>query len=254
MPTPLDDVRNPRGERLDLVYLPAEGTDASVAPSRAVVIAHGITGHKDRPWLVELSRAVARAGIAAVRMSYSGHGASEGRFVDALPTKEADDLGAVLDALESWGVTTPAYIGHSMGSAVGVLRAAADPRLACLVSLSGMVHVDAFFRLQFGHLAPGAPVLGNPDCPWSPTMLEHAARIGSITAQAAAIRIPWLILHGDADELVPYQDSLDAHEAAGGRPDLVTLKGVDHRFTGATDQMIAPVVEWLLRRLPGGDR
>jgi alpha/beta superfamily hydrolase len=248
MPTPLDDVRNPDGEHLDIVYLPASGTDASLAPDRVVVIAHGITGHKDRPWLVELSDAVARAGIAAVRMSYSGHGASQGRFVDAVPTKEVHDLGAVLDALESWGVGTLAYVGHSMGGAVGVLRAASDPRLACLVSLAGMVHVDAFFRTQFGHLAPGTPVLGNPDCPWSPTMLEEAARIGSTTAQAAAIRIPWLILHGDADEIVPYQDSLDAHAAAGGRPDFVTLHGVDHRFTGAVDRMTGPVVEWLVDR------
>jgi fermentation-respiration switch protein FrsA (DUF1100 family) len=112
-----------------------------------------------------------------------------------------------------------------------------------------MVHVDAFFRTQFGHLAPGTPVLGHPACPWSPGMLEAASRTGSVTPQAATIRIPWLILHGDADEIVPYQDSLDAHAAAGGRPDLVTLAGVDHRFTGATDRMVGPVVGWLTDRL-----
>ena len=63
------------------------------------------------------------------------------------------------------------------------------------------------------------------------------------------IHVPWLLVHGDADELVPYQDALDARVAAGGRPDLVTLRGVDHRFTGVVPQMTAAVVPWLLRHV-----
>ena len=136
-----------------------------------------------------------------------------------------------------------------MGAAVGVLRAASDPRIACLVSLAGMVHVHAFFQRHFAHLPPGAPMLDKPECPWSPALTDDAARIGSVTEQAAGIRVPWLLVHGDADELVPYQDALDARAAAGGRPDLVTLAGVDHRFTGAIPQVIDAVVPWLRARL-----
>jgi len=169
--------------------------------------------------------------------------------VECVPSKEVEDLGSILDALEGWGATRVAYVGHSMGGAVGVLRAAMDPRIACLVSLAGMVHVDAFFRAQFAHLPFGAAMLDKPECPWSRALAEDAVRIGSVTPQAAAIRVPWLLVHGDADELVPYQDALDARAAAGDRPDLVTLPGVDHRFTGAVPQMTAAVVPWLLRQL-----
>jgi pimeloyl-ACP methyl ester carboxylesterase len=95
------------------------------------------------------------------------------------------DLGCVLDALERWGVESIGYAGHSMGGAVGVLRAASDPRITCLVSLAGMVHVDAFFQRHFAHLPPGAPMLGKPECPWSPALADDAARIGSVTEQAA---------------------------------------------------------------------
>ena len=151
-------------------------------------------------------------------MSFAGNGESEGRFEEAVPSKEVGDLGSVVDALTAWGVTTIAFAGHSMGGAVGVMRASVDPRINCLVSLAGMVHVDAFMRAQFGHLTPGAPMLEKPECPWSPNLADDAARIGSVTAQAARIRVPWLLVHGDADELVPVQDALDAREAAGGRP------------------------------------
>ena len=62
-----------------------------------------------------------------------------------------------------------------------------------------------------------------------------------------AVGVPWLLVHGDADELVPLQDSLDAASAAGGRPDLVVLPGVDHRFTGALPPVSDAVVPWLRR-------
>lgn len=241
-------IRNAQGERLDFTYQPAGGTHIhSGVPRAVVVLAHGVTAHKDRPWLIALADALSQAGLASVRLSFAGNGASEGRFEDAVPSKAVGDLGSVVDALDRWGVPKVAYVGHSMGGAVGVLRTAIDSRITCLVSLAGMVHVHAFMQAQFGHLAPGTPMLDKPECPWSPALADDAARIGSVTAQAARIRVPWLLVHGDADELVPYQDALDARAAADGRPELVTLHGVDHRFTGAVPEMVALVVDWLVR-------
>jgi uncharacterized protein len=250
---PLPQFRNGHGERLDVAYeLPADSTLPANPPRAIVVLAHGVTAHKDRPWLVTLAGALSGASLASLRVSFAGNGASEGRFEEAVPSKEVEDLGCVLDALERWGVESIGYAGHSMGGAVGVLRAASDPRIACLVSLAGMVHVHAFFQRHFAHLPPGAPMLAKPECPWSPALADDAARIGSVTEQAAAIHVPWLLVHGDADELVPYQDALDARAAACGRPELVTLPGVDHRFTGAIPQVVDAVVPWLRERLQMG--
>ncbi len=243
-----EPIRNAQGERLDVAYQ-APASHPSGAPVAIVVIAHGVTAHKDRPWLIALADALSVAGLASLRLSFAGNGESEGQFTDAVLSKEVGDLGSVLDALGRWGVARIAYVGHSMGGAVGVMRAADDARIACLVSLAGMVHVHAFFQTQFAHLPPGAPMLDKPECPWSPALADDAARIGSVTAQAARIRVPWLLVHGAADELVPYQDALDARAAAGGRPELVTLPGIDHRFTGAIPQMIDTVVPWLRARV-----
>ena len=251
MTVALPAIRNASGERLDVSYHPAAAAPHPFEPPRAmVVLGHGVTAHKDRPLLIALADGLSQAGLASLRISFAGNGGSEGRFEHAVASKEVGDLGSILDALERWGVERIAYAGHSMGGAVGVMRAATDARIACLVSLAGMVHVDAFFQAQFGHLAPGAPMLDKPECPWSPAIADDAARIGSVTGQAAAIRVPWLLVHGDADELVPYQDALDARDAASGRPELVTLPGVDHRFNGALPQVVDVVVAWLRLRLP----
>ena len=250
MTAPFGSVRNAAGERLDVAYHPSSaGHEAESPPSAVVVLAHGVTAHKDRPLLLALAEACSAAGLAALRVSFAGNGASEGRFVESVPSKEVEDLGAIIDAVAAWGVERIGYAGHSMGGAVGVLRASRDPRITCLVSLAGMVHVHQFFLRHFSHLEPGAPMLDKPECPWSHALLTDAARIGSVVPQAATIHVPWLLAHGDADELVPYQDSLDARNAAGRRPGLVTLPGVDHRFTGAYPELLDAVVPWLCTNL-----
>lgn len=241
-------IRNPAGERLDYTFAAGDGHPPGAAPAMAVVLGHGVTAHKDRPWLVALSTALSGAGLASLRLSFAGNGASEGRYEDSNPSKEVDDLRSVIDALDGWGVGRIAYVGHSMGSAVGVLTAAQEPRIRALVSLAGMVRVRWFFETHFAHLAPGEAMLEKPECPWSLALLDDARRIDTVLPQAARIDVPWLLVHGDADELVPYQDSVDAIAAAGGRPTLVTMSGIDHRFTGAVPGMVSTVVKWLAGR------
>ena len=233
-----------------MAYQPVVGATDDAAPAAVVVIGHGVTSHWDRPWQTELAEALARAGVASLLVSYAGNGNSEGRFEDVTPTKEAADLGGVIDAAQAWGVRRIAYAGHSMGGAVGVLCAATDDRLVALVSLAGMFHVRDFMQRTFGHLVPGEGLmLDKPGCVWNRTLAADAERLGSLYLQAAAVRIPWLLVHGEADELVPFVDALDARAAAGGRPDLVALPGVDHRFTDAIPAVCDAVVPWLSAHL-----
>ena len=235
------EIRNARGERLDHTFVAGRPGRPDV-----VVIVHGVTSQRDRPWARDLAAALTAREIGVVQFSFSGNGASEGRFEDATPTKEVEDLGSILDAFAGWRV---ACIGYSMGSAVGLLRAGSDPRIAVLVSLAGMVHVHRFMQRHFGHLRPGDAMLGKPECPWNRNLEEDARRIGSLTDVARGIRIPWLLVHGTADELVPLQDSIDARAAAGGRVELTTIERADHRFTGAHPALLQAVVPWIGRQL-----
>ncbi|MFG0316755.1 MAG: alpha/beta hydrolase family protein, partial [Planctomycetota bacterium JB042] len=215
----LDDLRNPNGERLDAVHTAAApGVSSPAGPGALVVVAHGVTSHHDRPWLVALCDALSAAGVASVRFSFAGNGRSEGRFVDATISKEVDDLGAVLDLLVDRAGRRVAYAGHSMGGAVGTLRAADDDRVAAFLSLAGMVHVTRFVDRHFGDLVPGRDVmLGKPDCPLSRAFVDDARRIGDVLDAARRVRCPWRIVHGTADEIVPFADAEAAVEASGGR-------------------------------------
>ena len=108
------EISNRQGERLDYSFRPG-----MAAKRGLVVLGHGVTGNKDRPFLVSLADALSAEGIATLRISFSGNGESAGSFAESTITKEVADLGAVLDALDGWQV---AYAGHSMGGAVGARR------------------------------------------------------------------------------------------------------------------------------------
>ena len=67
---------------------------------------------------------------------------------------------------------------------------------------------------------------------------------------------PALLVHGDADSVVPYQSSVDASAAIigqGGTAELVTVPGAGHEITGEpTPDLVAGVAGWLRERVASG--
>jgi alpha-beta hydrolase superfamily lysophospholipase len=232
---------NAAGESLDHAFTPGDPGRRSI-----VVIAHGVTGQHDRPYLNSLAEGLAGRGLAALQITYAGNGRSGGRFEECTISKEVADLGSVLDTLDGWSV---GYAGHSMGGAVGVLRTAQDARLRALCSLAGMVQVQAFMERVFGDLAPGDPMLGREQCPLSAAFLADARDIHDTLGAAREIDVPWLLVHGTQDELVPYSDSEEAQAASGGA-DLVPLPGADHRLTGHVEAMVDSTAAFFDEHLP----
>lgn len=237
------EIKNKHGERLDYTF-----HDSAPDSKKIVVIGHGVTGNKDRPFVVALGEGLARAKINALRFSFSGNGASQGQFVESTISKEVEDLGSVLDALSGYRI---AYAGHSMGGAVGVLRASQDARIQWLISLAGMVHTEAFAQREFGSVKPGEGFMWDePSCPLSKAYMDDMAKIRSVVDRAGKIKVPWLLVHGSEDDVVPLQDSRDIFKPAGGNAELVEISGANHVFAGEfTPVMVDKVVEWLRRQL-----
>lgn len=238
----LGEIKNSQGERIDYTFHPSEikGT------TRLVVLGHGVTGNKDRNFLVALANALAQAGVSALRISFSGNGNSGGLFVDSNITKEVADLGAVLDRLDGYQV---GYVGHSMGGAVGVIRTSRDPRIRFLVSLAGMVHTREFAEREFGQVTPDAGFMwDDPACPLSSAYMTDLRNLNSLTEYGAQIRVPWLLVHGTEDDVVPIQDSRDIFARANEPKRLIELPGANHVFAGEhADKMVVQVAEWIVK-------
>lgn len=237
------EIKNSRSERLDYTFHAGDPASRNL-----VVLGHGVTGNKDRPFIIALASGLAAAGLPVLRVSFSGNGASGGRFVDSHITKEVADLGAVLDALAG---RTVCYVGHSMGGAVGVVRASQDARIHLLVSLAGMVHTQAFAHREFGQITPDADNMwDDPACPLSKAYMDDLTRLDSVVNLAPHIKVPWLFVHGTEDDVVPMQDTLDIFAAANEPKEFIDLPGSGHVFSGDfTPVMVDRVVGWIKARL-----
>jgi len=237
------EIKNRYGEQLDYTLHKSEKGSKNI-----VVLGHGVTGNKDRPFVVALGEGLAAAGIPALRFSFSGNGESEGKFTDSTISKEVEDLGAVLDHLKEY---TVCYVGHSMGGAVGVLRASEDRRIRLLVSLAGMVHTKAFAQREFGDVTPDEGFMWDePDCPLSQVYMDDLTQIDTVVDLSSQIAVPWLLVHGDEDDVVPIEDSHDILAKANSHAQLVTIEGANHVFSDEyTPVMVEKVIAWIKTQL-----
>ena len=234
-------IKNKPGETLDYTF------HAGSANCRdLLIIGHGVTGNKDRPFVVALADAVSGSGINVCRFSFAGNGESDGAFQDCTISKEVDDLQAVLSVVEEEGYRA-IYAGHSMGGAVGVLTAAKDSRIKFLISLAGMVSTEKFYDTEFGEETPDTGCMWEePDCPLSSAFKNDLKGIHSTAPQASQISVPWLLIHGTTDDVVLIDDSRKAYSLASEPKKLIEIDGANHVFSdGGQQPMIDAVIDWL---------
>jgi putative phosphoribosyl transferase len=124
--------KNAHGRRLSgLLVLPPSG-----GPHPVAVFAHGWGSGKGSPRNRAVAEALLAAGFAALLFDFTGHGESEGSPDESTLGQQVEDLGAALDAVETFDDVDAGRIGvvgASSGAAVAIMRAATDARVRALV-------------------------------------------------------------------------------------------------------------------------
>jgi pimeloyl-ACP methyl ester carboxylesterase len=195
-------VRSSGGD-LPAWFVPANGG----APGPGVVLVHGWDSARDR--MLGNIEFLNAAGFHCLAFDIRGHGANQAETLPVSAGEFGADAGAAFATLLARPeVTTGAILGHSMGAAGAILAAAADPRVAALVSSSAPSDprrlVSETFRLA--HLPFPAPVAG--PLSWLTTrefVRPRGHRVDEISAGAAIARYrgPILLVHGELDTVIP---------------------------------------------------
>ena len=154
-----------------------------------------------------------------------------------------------------------------MGGGLALLMAAKDVRVRSLVTLAGVNRAN---RLDAADVERALSALGH--VPIENARTGQIMRIGrdffeelrrhpeafDIHAAAKAITIPWLLVHGSADETVPLEEAHDLLECAGENAGLLTIEDTGHTFdtghpfkgpTTALEQAADAVLSHFLRTL-----
>ena len=99
---------------------------------------------------VDLARALARRGVATVRISYAGTGDSEGEFQDFTVESALGDIRRALDWCRSeLGEIPLATFGLRLGGTFALQAAWSDPRVDRLALWSPITNGSAYVRMSF---------------------------------------------------------------------------------------------------------
>lgn len=155
-----------------------------------------------------LARTCNECGVPSVRFNYRGVGESEGAYDEG--RGETDDAMAIIEwCRERWPSSKLWLAGVSFGGGVA-LRAA--------------------LRTPVSRLIMVAPAAAREPPP---------ARLPTC---------PWLIVQGDADDVIPAGMVIDwVNHLQGVTPELRILPGVGHYFHGRLNELRDVVREWLTR-------
>lgn len=206
-PTPTQPltIAGPAGPLEALLDAPA----ALTSPKAVAVICHPhplYGGTMTNKVVHMLAKSFNDSGAPAVRFNYRGVGASAGSFDEG--NGETADAVAALDwAAQRWPGAQLWLGGFSFGGAVAI-RAAAAREVTRLVTV--------------------------------------APAIRRVSVDTSALpRCPWLIVQGDADELVDAADVQQWAQALPEAPRVAVLNGVEHFFHGRLNDLRHVVVSWL---------
>ena len=225
-----------------------------------VVFCHGFGGSKEGPLFELVCDSLRAHGIASIRFDFNGHGESEGEFKDMTVPNEIEDAKKVVEYVRDLRfVSDVAIAGHSQGGVVAAMTAG---------QMSKEAGEDAFKAVVL--MAPAAVLrddairgntMGKMYDPFDPG--EYVELYGGLKLGAAYIRSafslpiyetaaqyqgPALIIHGNADRVVPYTYGEGFHKI-WPKSEFVLQEYYDHGFSQDIYRTTDIVSQYLINQL-----
>jgi len=246
-----------------------------------VVICHGFKGFARFAFFPYLAEKLAAAGLRAITFDFSGSGigpdrenfTNPGAFTRNTYLQELEDLDEVVAEARAldWIDDRYGLFGHSRGGGIAILQAARDPRVQALVTWAAISSTNRWppevveeWR-QRGYVdIPNART--GQSIPLGLDILREVEELGDSTldigAAAARIEVPWLILHGTADETLSVSEAELLAQLSGDSSTLRLMEGASHTFGGkhpltevppVLEKTIGETVDFFVAHLVGAE-
>jgi alpha-beta hydrolase superfamily lysophospholipase len=209
-----------------------------------VIGSHGLLSSSDSPKQLALAEGCNRNGIAYFRFDHRGCGTSQGYFpeVTSLQSRAADLRSAlgVIRSRPELGERIGLF-GSSMGGAT-CLAVAGEAAVDVVVTYAAPVRGGHIRRTRTGN---------NDDGGISPLPNGFSLQF-DLTDKLSEIH-NLLILHGDADSVVPFSDAEQIYRLAGEPKRLIRLEQGDHPMSRKDHQKLfaRETLQWLVEELAG---
>ncbi len=226
---------------------------------KIVLLIHGFLSHKDSETNLSLTTFFLEQGIATIRLDLFGHGESDGPFLNLSLSRCLTQVTGLIGWIKKNGYEKIAIVGSSFGGLIAIHTAASHPEivtlaLKCPVSnypplwhdpLGEDGMADWKERGSFSFVSDGKKVKLGYD--FYADLLKY-----NTYRDVARIAVPTLIVHGDADDDVPVDQSIRLIETLllpASKKRLDMISGADHMFEKPADfnQMVKQISEWVVR-------
>lgn len=240
----------PLGQTSALFTEPGEGS------STVVILCHGFLSNKSSRTNLRLTELLVPKEISTLSFDWFGMGDSSGTFADLTIGNCQIQLESVIEDMKKKGYQRIGLIGSSFGGLLAILSGARHPELFAIGLKCPVPDFPEMLELEFGQAGlkkwkqtntiPN--VTGGPE----PTALnfefyQECSQFKAY-AQAKAITVPCLIVHGKQDELVPLHQIPQLHESLAGEKKLLLLPDADHHFGRPEDfrTMSIALKDWMV--------
>ena len=221
-----------------------------------VIVIHGFTGHSEERHITAVSRTMNEMGYATLRVDMYGHGKSDGEFREHNLFKWMNNAMTVIDHARGLPFVTDLYLcGHSQGGLTVMLAAGLKPEfirgiipMSPAVMIPEMARAGNFLGLQFDPDRIPEELMTDIGLPLSGNYLR-AARMIHVEDAISRFQGPVLLIHGDADEVVPYHYSQETAKAYHNAA-LVTIPGDNHCYDVHLELVQDAIRQWLPKMYP----
>jgi putative redox protein len=245
---------NEQGEKLvGSLHLPKRAAECGV------VFGHCFTCSRHTRIIRETCNELAAEDFLALRFDFSGNGQSDGEFSKSTYSKQIADMQTAADVILKRGVRRIGLAGHSMGAVIAVLAAARiqTVKAVCALAgrLSGLNAAHFFSRRQIKDLEETGRVAftSRGRSLQLSTEFFADAKQYDLPGTIKSMNTPLMLVHGDADEIIPVEDAYLAKTLNPEYAELAVISGADHMFSSEMHrlQTVKLVVKWFKEHLHG---
>jgi putative redox protein len=226
------------------------------AGGTGVVLGHCFTCSRHTSILRDLAESLSEVGFVALRFDFSGNGQSQGIFSESTYSKQIAEVKAGMDLLREEGVQWIGLAGHSLGAIVSVLTAAEQGGVGAVCAFAGRIsgltprhflssqQIQELDRTGAVHFKSRGRALKLKE-----EFFSDAGRY-ELASIVAELQVPLLVVHGDADEIIPVEEAYKARDANPDAVALEILPGADHMFSDRRQrrQVARDAADWFRRK------
>jgi pimeloyl-ACP methyl ester carboxylesterase len=222
-----------------------------------VIFGHCFTCSRHTRIIREICNELAEKNILALRFDFSGNGQSEGEFSASDYSKQIAEMQTAAAVIAEKGARRIGLAGHSMGAVIAVLAAARtrNVKAVCALAgrLSGLNATHFFSQKQLKELKDTGRVSFNSRgrSLQLSTQFFADAKQYDLPETVKSLQTPLMVVHGDADEIIPVQNAYLAKTLNPEYTELVVIPGANHMFSAEMhrNQTSKLVVKWFKEHL-----